>query len=185
VANLDPGPIAVRHLPNALTAFRGLCGPLVMAILLGTGRNDLAFATFLLAIVSDLLDGWAARRLQAFNPWAKFVDPLADKLLTDFTWVALAVLGWAPVAFPVVMIGRDLAVGAGFWVHVRRSGALPEPRPLGQISVAFEGTALCVLLFHGPWLSVHWPSVGTALGGIALALSGLDLLDYARPRTRP
>lgn len=175
----------MRHLPNALTTFRGLCGPVVMALLLGWERNDLAFATFLLAIVSDLLDGWAARRLQAFNPWAKFVDPLADKLLTDFTWVALAALGWAPVWFPVVMIGRDLSVGAGFWWHLRRAGTLPDARPLGQISVAFEGTALCVLLFHGPWLDVHWPSVGTALGAIALALSGLDLLEYAGVRIRP
>jgi CDP-diacylglycerol--glycerol-3-phosphate 3-phosphatidyltransferase len=154
-----------------------------MAVLLGSGRNDVAFAVFLFAIVTDLLDGWAARRLQAFNPWAKFVDPLADKLLTDFTWVALALLGWAPAAFPVVMIGRDLAVGVGFWRHVRSRGALPEARPLGQISVAFEGTALCVLLFHGPWLGVHWPTVGTVLGAIALALSGLDLLEYARGRS--
>jgi CDP-diacylglycerol--glycerol-3-phosphate 3-phosphatidyltransferase len=175
----------VRHIPNALTAFRGACGPLVMAILLGWQRNDLAFVTFLLAIVSDLLDGWAARRLQAFNPWAKFVDPLADKLLTDFTWVSLALLGWAPAWFPVVMIGRDLVVGWGFWRFVRSSGgALPDARPLGQISVAFEGTALCVLLFHGPWLDVSWPSVGTALGLVALALSGLDLLEYAVLRIR-
>lgn len=174
----------MRHLPNALTAFRGLCGPAVMAVLLGSGRNDIAFVVFLLAIVSDLLDGFAARRLRSFNPYARFVDPLADKLLTDFTWVALAILGWAPAWMPVVMIGRDLSVGAGFWVHVRRTGIWPEARPLGQTGVAFEGTALCVLLFHGPWLGVHWPSVGAALAAISLALSAVDLLEYGGLRIR-
>jgi CDP-diacylglycerol--glycerol-3-phosphate 3-phosphatidyltransferase len=174
----------LRHVPNALTALRGACGPLVMAVLLGTGRNDLAFGVFLLAIVTDLLDGWAARKLNAFNPWARFVDPLADKLLTDFTWVSLAILGWAPAWIPFVMIVRDLSVGVGFWRHVRSAGTLPDPRPLGQISVAFEGTALCVLLFHGPWLGVHWPSVGTALTVLALALSAVDLLEYGGVRIR-
>jgi hypothetical protein len=50
--------------------------------------------------------------------------------------------------------------------------------PSGQIGVAFEGVALCVLLFHGPWYDVHWPSVGTLLGLIALALSVVQLLEY-------
>ena len=82
------------------------------------------------------------------------------------------------------MIVRDLIVGVGFWWGARTTGVFPVARPPGQISVAFEGTALCVLLYHGPWIDVHWPTVGSLLGGVALALSTGDLLEYAWSRLR-
>lgn len=170
------------HLPNLITASRGACGPLVMAVLLGTGANHVAFSIFLVAILTDLVDGFVARLLKATSRFALFLDPLSDKLLTGFTWAALAAVGFAPVWLAVLCVGRDVVVGVGFWRVVRATGVFPAARPWGQISVAFEGTALCVLLYHGPWLDVHWPSVGTALGVVAFALSTADGLEYALRR---
>ena len=176
------GPVAL--IPNAITVSRGLCGPIVMGVLLVLHSNVLAFTVFLFAIVTDLLDGWAARLLRAESRWALFLDPLSDKVLTGFTWAALAMVGHAPAWMAVAMIVRDLIVGVGFWWGARTTGVFPVARPPGQISVAFEGTALCVLLYHGPWIDVHWPTVGSLLGGVALALSTGDLLEYAWSRLR-
>lgn len=182
MAKLDDKPRATGLLalvPNAITLTRGACGPVVMAVLLVLHDDIVAFSVFLLAIVTDLLDGWAARLLRAESRWALFLDPLSDKLLTGFTWAALALVDHAPAWMAVAMIARDLIVGVGFWWGARSTGAFPVARPPGQIAVAFEGTALCVLLFHGPWIDVHWPTVGSLLGGVALALSTADLLEYA------
>jgi phosphatidylglycerophosphate synthase len=147
------------------------------------GRHDVAFWVFLAAMATDLLDGWVARRLDATSRLALFLDPLADKLLTDVTWVALAVSGLAPVALALGMLARDGVVAAA-WLWGLPRGRRWAPRPLGQISVAYEAVALCVLLFHGPWYDVHWPTVGTVLGLIGLGLSTAQLLEYAVVRTR-
>lgn len=177
-----------QHVPNAITALRGLCGPLVALLLMGGVHlpgttweaNKVAFWVFLFAIVTDLLDGWAARLLQAFHPAGLWLDPFADKMLTDFTWLALGWVGFAPVWICSLMILRDVAILLVWgWVLATGSELRWSPTPAGQIMVAFEGTALCVFLYHGPWLDVHWPTVGTVLGSVALVLSIVSLAEYA------
>ncbi len=89
-------------------------------------------------------------------------------------------MGYAPPWLCVAMVGRDVVILL-VWGAVLATGSQLRwsPTPAGQTMVAFEGVALCVLLFHGPWLDVHWPTVGTILGGISLALSLVSLLQYA------
>ena len=178
----------LQHVPNAITITRGLCGPAVAALLLGyvplsdwlPVANKVAFWVFLFAIVTDLLDGWAARLLNAFSPAGLWLDPLADKVLTDTSWVALGLVGFAPAWLCIIMVVRDVAILL-VWGVVLSSGSQLRwsPTPAGQTMVAFEGVALCVFLFHGPWLGVHWPTVGTVLGALALLLSLVSLLEYA------
>ena len=174
----------IRHLPNAITASRGLCGPVVMLLLLEWGANFAAFWLFLAAISTDMLDGFLARRLHAESELALFLDPFSDKLLTACAWFALALVGYAPVPLVALLLLRDLVVGT-IWAWGSSRGKVWEPRPLGQTSVAFEAVAITVLLFHGPWMDVHWPTVGTVIGGIGFVLSMLQLLEYAwrRPGT--
>jgi CDP-diacylglycerol--glycerol-3-phosphate 3-phosphatidyltransferase len=174
----------IQHLPNVITASRGLCGPVVAWLVWELGANHVAFWVFLLAISTDMLDGYVARRLNATSELALLLDPLSDKLLTDFTWTALAAVGYAPVWLAATVVTRDVFVAAVWWWSSRR-GHRWLPRPSGQIGVSFEAIALSVLLFHGPFLDVHWPTVGTVLGTIGLALSVLQLLEYAWGRSSP
>lgn len=172
----------IRHIPNAITISRGLCGPVVAWLVWWMDASWAAFWVFLFAICTDMIDGFIARRLDAVSNAALFLDPAADKMLTDFTWTALAAVGYAPIWLVTAVIARDLIVGL-VWIarpsHERRF----TPRPSGQIGVAFEGIALSVLLFHGPWLDVHWPTVGASIGTVALALSLVQLLEYAVGRS--
>lgn len=169
-----------RYVPNAITISRGLCGPLVVYLLVGLNENLIAFWTFLFAMVTDLLDGFAARLLNAFHPAGLWLDPLADKVLTDCCWIALGWVGYAPVWLCAAMVLRDVIVMSG-WAFVWARGLKLQwtPRPAGQVMVSFEAVALCVLLFHGPYLNTHWPTVGTVLGTISLVLSLISLLEYA------
>lgn len=166
------------HLPNLVTAARGLCGVIVAALLVGPGHHFAAFWVFVAAIASDLVDGWLARRLDARSRAGEWLDPLSDKLLTDLTWVALWWIDFAPGWLAGALLARDLAVALA-WAWAAPRGRRWLPNPLGQIMVAYEGVALSVLVFHGPWLGVHWPSVGVVLGTVALFLSFASLVQYA------
>jgi len=174
----------LRHLPNAITISRGLCGPAVAALLIGPGSHIVAFAVFQVAIATDLLDGWVARRLGAFHPAGAWLDGLADKVLTDATWIALWWVGFAPAWLCWSMVTRDVIVLL-VWVWALRAHVRWGPTAAGQTMLAFEGVSVAVLLFHGPWLDVHWPTVGTVIGGIALGLSLISLLQYAASGPEP
>lgn len=172
----------VRHIPNAITLSRGLLGFVVAYFLLGPGWNMVAFWIFIFAIVTDLLDGWAARLLDARSSDGEWMDPVSDKILTDVVWLALWHIGYAPGWLALTAFGRDILVVIVWLAMTKKPGPRSLSRPLGQIAVAYEGVALPVLIFHGPWLGVHWPSVGITLGVIALALSGLAIVDQLWPR---
>jgi CDP-diacylglycerol--glycerol-3-phosphate 3-phosphatidyltransferase len=164
-------------LPNAITASRGLAGPIVAVLVLGFGQDEAAFAVFLVAILTDLVDGSLARALGATSRLGRWLDPVADKMLADTTWLTLGIVGWAPWWLVGAMLARDAVVTVGWWVTRHRS--LPAAPPmLGRLTVSFEGVALPVLLFRNPWLDVHWPSVGVVLGGISVTLAVLSAVSY-------
>jgi cardiolipin synthase len=169
-----------RWIPNGITISRGLAGPLIALLLLGWRANDISFWLFVAAISSDLLDGFAARWLDAHSDIGEWLDPVADKALTLPIWATLAWIGWAPVWLSLAILGRTAVIGVGWAWSPQRS----PPTPVGQVMVAFEGVAVAVLVFHGPWNGTHWPSVGTALGGISLALSLVSLAQYAAVRAQ-
>lgn len=162
-----------RWFVNGLTASRGLAGPVVALWLVGYGANRAAFWLFVVAILSDLVDGRLARWAppDEIGPW---LDPAADKLLTVTTWIALWWVGWAPSWLVAGCLLRDLVAGALWWRGAR------DISPAARVGIAYEGVALSVLLFRGPWLGVHWPSVGTVLGAVALGLFLVSLPQYWR-----
>lgn len=162
---------ALVWLVNGLTASRGVAGPVVVVLLLGFDLNRAAFWVFMIAIWTDLVDGRLARLIQP-NPIGVWLDPAADKLLTNPTWLALWMYGWAPTWLVAGSFLRDAFAG---WLWYR---GVREVSPAAQVGIAYEGVALCVLLFHGPWLGVHWPSVGVVLGGVALGLFLASLPQY-------
>jgi CDP-diacylglycerol--glycerol-3-phosphate 3-phosphatidyltransferase len=159
----------VRWLATAVTATRGLLGP-VVAWLVVHDHGVLAFEVFVFAICTDFVDGWVARRWGSPPGLGDWLDPVADKVLTTCAWVALGVHGWAPVWLCALTVVRDVAVVVG-WVLLRVRGRRWRAGALAQIATAYQGTALAILVFHGPWLDVHWPSVGTVLGTAGLLLS--------------
>ncbi len=176
-------PALLRALPNLLTAARGVGGPLIAWLLLVGQAPNIAFWLFAALALSDLIDGWLARRWIGDNPIGRWLDPTADKLLYDFTWLGLASVGWAPWWLALTCVARSLVVAA-VWITQARRDYHFAPSALGQVMVSFEGTALGILLFHGPWCDVHWPSVGVAVGTISLALSAASLIGYAGTWTR-
>lgn len=176
-------PRIARILADGVTACRGLCGPIIAYLLLFTEQNLIAFWLFVGAILTDLIDGWLARRAGGPSVLGSLLDPLADKLLNNSTWIALGIVGWAPLWLVIPTLLRDALVSICWAAAKQRNIDFEANRP-GQVMVAYEGTALAVLVFHGPWLDVHWPTVGTVIGSIAFGLSLWSAGLYAsRPLT--
>lgn len=166
----------MRWLPHILTASRGFAGPVVGGLLL-SGYHWIAFWLFISAALTDLFDGWLAQKLDAPKGIGDWLDPTADKCLADFTWAALWLHGWAPGWLFWLLMTRTFFI-AVFWWRARFGGFTYEPNMLGRWMISFEGTAVGVLLFHGPWLNVHWPSVGLILGAFTLFLSIASAMQY-------
>jgi len=98
-----------ENLPNLLTLLRILSVPLVMFLLL-SGFNLSAAGLFLLASLTDLLDGYLARKYDRTSPFGKFADPIADKLLVSAVFITLVQLGELAAVTVVVIISREFLV---------------------------------------------------------------------------
>ena len=100
------------NLPNSLTFFRIACIPLVLLFLKISGKTGSFLAALLLALafITDMLDGYLARRYASVTTLGKFLDPLADKILVSVSMIMLIPLGRIPVWMVIVIIAREMAV---------------------------------------------------------------------------
>ncbi len=163
--------------PTAVTASRGVAGPVLVALLVVFDDGRAAFWLFVFAMLTDLIDGWLARRAGSDPEWGALLDPLADKVLTTSAWLALELRGWAPSWLALPHLARDAVISL-LWYRFRRRGVVWQSNKVGQIAVSYEGTALGVLLFHGPWNGTHWPTVGVVIGAFSLALTLASAAGY-------
>jgi CDP-diacylglycerol--glycerol-3-phosphate 3-phosphatidyltransferase len=121
------------NLPNALTLARIFLVPIVVAVLLTVEIRVWAFwgaSLFLAAALTDLLDGYLARRRKQVTTLGRLLDPIADKLLVASALVALVQLKIAPAWMVAIIIGREFVVNGlrsiaaheGFSIHVSTLG---------------------------------------------------------------
>ena len=102
----------MRHLPNIICLARiALIWPIVLA--LQSGESELAVLLFMVAAVSDGLDGYLAKRFGWTSEFGKFIDPLADKLLLVVVFVTGAWLGLVPWWLSAAAVARDVMIGLG------------------------------------------------------------------------
>lgn len=100
------------NLPNLLTLGRILLVPVLVVVLLTEldGKEFIGLALFLLAALTDFLDGFLARRRREITNLGKLLDPAADKILTSAAFISLVGLGLAPAWMVVVVVSREFAV---------------------------------------------------------------------------
>ncbi len=169
--------LGLNVLPNILTLFRMLSvGPIVYLLLTGSYRS--AFVVAFCAGISDLLDGYLARRFGWMTHFGGVLDPLADKLMLVTTGITLAWLGYLPAWLVALMVLRDvLIVCGGLYFHHRIARiTTATPSTLSKWNTLFQiMLVVCVMLslafpgFDGPWAS--WL---IAIVAITTVLSGLQ-----------
>ena len=105
------GPLFELNVPNVLTVVRILLIPVLVALLLSEFASDaLAAAVFIVASLTDAIDGWLARRHKSESTFGKLMDPLADKLLVTSALVSLVALDRVQAWVAMVIIAREFAV---------------------------------------------------------------------------
>lgn len=163
-------PVPVRrHLPHLVTVSRGLAGPVVVWLRL-SGDDALAFALFVVAMLTDLIDGRLAAAWGADRALGALLDPAADKVLGACAWAALWVSGGCPPWLAGFFLARDVVFGVG-WLWLAGGGVRLTSSRLGMVATSYEATAIGLLLFPLPWFGVHWGSVGTWIGLAAMTLA--------------
>lgn len=167
---------ATWNLPNVLTGLRLAAVPGLGAVLVyqGTDRNRwwLGLGLFVAASVTDVVDGWVARRRDQCTPFGAFLDPIADKALVATALVCLSWIGRVPWWVTGVVLGREVAVTA-LRLTVLRHGLIPASRG-GKVKTVTQ-TALVVLALAVP----HWTAALTVVAWAAVLATVLTGLDYA------
>ncbi|NJD23747.1 MAG: CDP-diacylglycerol--glycerol-3-phosphate 3-phosphatidyltransferase [Melioribacter sp.] len=99
-------------LPNQLTILRIILTPIFLVLFL-TGEPLLiqfSYLVFIIAAITDWYDGWLARKFNYITEWGKFMDPLADKILTSTAFIAFVIIGVLPLWMVLLIIIRDLLI---------------------------------------------------------------------------
>jgi len=176
----------IMNLPNALTAFRVLCVPLMAYLLFADGGErgslrDLAALVFGLASITDLLDGAIARRRGQVTTFGKIADPIADKALTGVALISLSLMHDLAWWITIVILVRELGVTA-LRVWVIRHGVIPASRG-GKAKTLAQTIAITMYLVDLPSLG-WWIPLSQVAMGIAVVLTVLTGLDYVRHALR-
>ncbi|MHB8906977.1 MAG: CDP-diacylglycerol--glycerol-3-phosphate 3-phosphatidyltransferase [Melioribacteraceae bacterium] len=99
-------------LPNQLTILRIILTPVFLVLfLMGEPLTiQISYVVFLVAAITDWYDGWLARKFNYITEWGKFMDPLADKILTSTAFVAFVIVGVLPFWMVLLIIIRDFLI---------------------------------------------------------------------------
>jgi CDP-diacylglycerol--glycerol-3-phosphate 3-phosphatidyltransferase len=160
-------------LPNWLTAFRILCIPLVVIFLsLPEGRiSSFLAALFMgMAFITDILDGYYARKYESVTTLGKLLDPLADKILVLISMIMLIPLKRIPVLIVIVIITRELAV-TGLRSIAVSEGIVIQASRLGKYKTIFQAVAVLGLSLHYEYFTVDFQIVGMSFLWAALVLT--------------
>ena len=134
---------------------------------------------FGLASLSDLLDGFLARRQQLVTNFGKFLDPLADKLVVSAALIMLIPLGRAPAWMVVVIVGRELAI-TGLRSMAVSEGKVISADELGKKKMVFQIVAILGLLLHYEYFGINFHAIGMFFLWLAVALTLWSGFNYFR-----
>ncbi|MEM9596164.1 MAG: CDP-diacylglycerol--glycerol-3-phosphate 3-phosphatidyltransferase [Acidobacteriota bacterium] len=165
------------NLPNILTFLRILLVPILVVVLMTKfeGKEIVGLAVFLLAALTDFLDGFIARRWGLETRLGKLLDPAADKILTSAAFISLVELDRVPAWIVVVIVAREFAIST------LRSVAATERLVIGaawsgKLKTTAQVVAISLLIFQQR-LGVFEPLATWALY-VALALSVYSGIEY-------
>lgn len=182
-------------LPNQITIVRILLIPvfILLAVYYGhsveAGIPDehlrlAAMIVFVIAALSDGLDGWLARHFRWKSTLGAILDPIADKGLMLAAIITLAVSNWdrsLPIWFPILVISRDVIIVVG-WMLLHFVNDYLEVRPslLGKITTFFQMLSIAVILlqWHDYMIIVILAGIMTFISGIGYIFDGIRLVHH-------
>jgi len=165
------------NLPNKLTMFRVILIPFFVFFMLtdyaGAASNWIALGIFIVASLTDLLDGKIARKYNLVTNFGKFMDPLADKLLVCSALICLVELCRIPSWIVIMIIAREFVI-SGFRLIASDNGVVIAASYWGKFKTTFQMIMVCLMIADLSQLSI----VTEVVMWVALALTVISLVDY-------
>ncbi len=171
-----------RHLPNFLTLGRMVLVPPIVVLLLFPGplASALAGLVFLVASLTDLLDGMVARKWGVESSFGRFLDPIADKVLVTSALIMLIGLDRVPAWIVALIISREIAVSVLRGITKSWDTTL-QPSAVGKLKAVFQFAAVVPLIVHYTYdfvIPINFHKIGMVLLYVALALTLWSGIDY-------
>ncbi len=164
------------NLPNKLTMFRVVLIPFfVLFMLVDITQFDkwIALAVFIVASLTDLLDGKIARKYNLVTNFGKFMDPLADKLLVCSALICLVALSKIPAWIVIVIIAREFII-SGFRLIASDNGVVIAASYWGKFKTTFQMVMICLMIADIEALGL----LTAIVMWVALVLTVVSLIDY-------
>lgn len=172
----------VRHVPNALTIARIVMVPVVLAVLLWRPDDQLwrwlATGLFSVAMLTDFVDGFLARRWQVVSAFGKLADPIADKIMVVGLLLGLAWLDEVPWVMAGVVVAREVLVTVGRLLVASKS--VVAAGWSGKVKTAAQTVGLFMMLAPWSWLWSQWHAVALVVLWLATVLTVFSGLVVAR-----
>lgn len=167
------------NLPNKLTLFRVFLIPFFVFFLLFNPDDSLfriiATIIFIVASLTDMLDGKIARKYNLITNFGKFADPLADKLLVCSAMICLIETGQLPAWIVIIIIAREFII-SGFRLIASDKGVVIAANYFGKFKTVFQMLMVIVMVLN---LNFSWWFIlGIILMWISLVLTILSLVVY-------
>jgi len=176
------------NLPILLTWLRIVLIPLVVgvfflpdALMSGAEKNATATVVFVVAALTDWLDGWLARRWNQTSSFGAFLDPVADKLMVTAALMILLQLSRINALIALVIVGREIAISAlREWMAQLGAGNSVAVHWLGKIKTIAQMVAIPMLLYDDWFVFFDSHYVGTRLIWVAALLTVWSMGYYMR-----
>ena len=166
------------NLPNKLTIFRVVLIPFFLVFLYtdfwGRGNLYIAAAIFIIASLTDLIDGKIARKYNLVTNFGKFMDPLADKLLVCSAMICMIDLKRLPAWFVIIIIAREFII-SGFRLIAAENGIVIAANYWGKFKTASQMIMIILLILHFDGIFVILEQIFIWL---SLALTIISLITY-------
>lgn len=170
------------NLPNKITIFRVILIPFFLVALLVDAipaGKWIALGIFIVASLSDMVDGKLARKYNLVTDFGKFMDPLADKLLTCSAMIAMISLNLIPSWVVIVIIAREFTI-SGFRLIASDNGKVIAANMWGKVKTTVQMIMIIYLIVKAAanWDSLFFNVVAQVLIYAALALTVISLMTY-------
>ena len=163
--------------PNRLTILRIFMVPLFIIFMLtelgGAAHNEIAGVIFIVASLTDTLDGYLARKNNQVTTFGKFMDPLADKLLVCTALICLTDIQRLPSWVAIVIVAREFII-SGFRLVAAEKGIVIAASYWGKFKTTFQMIMIILMIMNIPQLQL----LTDIVMWIALALTLISLWTY-------
>ena len=177
------------NIPILLTWLRIVLIPVFVGIfylpdawLSPVAKNWTSASIFLIAAITDWLDGWLARRMGVTTAFGAFLDPVADKLMVAAALIVLVWIDRAETFLAIIIIGREIAISAlREWMAELGQRNSVAVAFVGKVKTGAQMTAIVALLLHEPLIPyVSTPILGTVALWVAAVLTLWSMFHYMK-----